>query len=779
MFKKKAMLLILLALLLIFSSGTVMAQTDSSEGEQTGQENVADDNQDTEESAADDTASEETEVPQGTDKVVGSLPDESKFEAVAENENLILQADPKSGHFTVTNKQSGKVLRSFPNPQGWGEGQTSEVWQVHLQSPFMFTYVEFNVRKDVVKESNFNSQGGTVDYKKIENGFQITYDLPKMGFVIPVEVRLADDYVETRILADDIVDGKEAPKDKEEAKKDPKSRLVSLRLFPFLGAETSEKENGYVFLPDGPGALIEFQKDRASTNNLYTERVYGDDLAFSSNSTLSNRQPVRMPTFGIKAGNDAFLGIIEDGDVYANIVSAPSQSLSQYNWVTAEHLFRFKFFQPTNRKTFAGFHTYSEEMQRGDRSVRYYMLEGKDPGYVDMATKYREYLMKDQGLSRQEASENIRLQLDLLGGGTKNGFIRDSFLSLTTTEEATQMVKELNSLGVEDMEIHYYGWQRKGYENYGGHFPVAKKLGGNEGMKKFVDFAHNKGFAVYLDASSYTFNNTNKDGFRPNRDGLRDLSSTIIKFYEYGGDNVLVSPKFMEKTILKDFKKAKELQIDGYLYGSGIGAMLSTDYNDQHFADRQEAKEIQENIMAKTKEELGEVRVTYGNFYSLKNINHLRQMENDYSYDLFVDRKIPFAQIALHGLMSYSFDYGNIGGDTKESFLQGIEYGALPSFILTYEKTQKLMDSNSLRRFYSTYYKGWEEEIAAQYQSFNEALADVQDQFIVDHQQIAKGVFKTTYENGKSIVVNYNKQPYHHGDLAVEAEDYTILEGGR
>nr|WP_209974516.1 DUF5696 domain-containing protein [Lederbergia galactosidilytica] len=757
----------------MLSTVTVLANTDSAEGN-TEEGNLEENS--TDETAADDQSEDDNNKGNG---IKLDPPDENKFEKVAENTNLILRADPESGHFIVDNKKTGKSLRSFPNPEGWDEGNTSDSWQIHLQSPFMFSYVEFNVRKDVVKESSFHSQGGTVDFKKLENGFQVTYEMPNIGFVIPIEVQLEEDYVETKVLADEIIDIKEFPEGDDQGKKDPKSRLVSLRLFPFLGAETSKKEDGYVFLPDGPGALVEFQQDRANTNNLYTERVYGDDWSFSSNSNFSTRQPVRMPTFGIKSENQTFLGLIEEGDVYANIVSAPSETLTQYNWATAEHLFRFKFFQPTNRKKLEGYFTYSEEMQREERTVRYYMLAGEDPSYVDMAKRYRQYLMEEKGLTRSEAKENISLHLALIGGGTKKGFIRDSYLPLTTAEQAGQIVKELNTSGVEDMSIHYYGWQRGGYENYGGHFPVAKKLGGNDEMKKFVDFAHTKGFQVYLDASSYTYNNTNKDGFRPKRDALRDLSSTVIKEYSYRGEKYLVSPKFMEKTILQDIEEAKELKVDGYLYGDGIGSILSTDYNNKYFANRRETKELQERVIEKTAVELNKVYISEGNFYGLKNVQHLSEMDDDYSYDLFVDQKIPFAQIALHGLISYSFQYGNMGGSTENRFLQGIEYGALPSFILTYEQSQKLMESTSLRRFYSANYKDWEKEIAAQYQSYNEALADVQDQFIVDHQMIANDVFETRYENGKRIIVNYNKTPYNKDGIAIEAEDFIILEGGR
>lgn len=709
-----------------------------------------------------------------TNEVEG-LPAAVDLKKITENTGYILYADSNTGHFTLENKKTGEVLKSFPNPTKWDEEKTADSWKSHLKAPFMFSYVEMNERKDQLKESNLLNNESNVTFEKIENGYKITYELPDLGFVIPVEVRLVDDYVETKVLADEIQDEKQF--DKDTPVKDPMARLVSLRLFPFLGADNSDDEDGFLFLPDGSGVLVDFQKNRASTNNLYSERIYGDDQAFAAKASLSSRQPIRMPIFGIKSRNQAILGVVHEGDTYTNVVSAPSESSTQYNWVTGEHLFRFKVFQATNKQKTQGFYIYSKEMQRTNRAIRYYMIDDAD--YVDMAVRYRQYLMEEQGVKPKESiTDSLVLSLHILGGGTKKGFIWDSYLPLTTTDQAMEIVQELGSLGVGDMSITYHGWQKGGYGNFGGHFPVARQLGGNNDMKSFTEFAHSKGHRVYLDASTYTYNNTGKDGFRANRDGLRDLGSTVMKFRKKENDAVLVSPRFMQDVIYKDFAKAMDLGVDGYLFGEGIGSTLPTDYNELHLAQRHEVKEIQKDILTKTRENFGDVRTADSNFYAINESSHIEQMHNDYSYDLFVDRTIPFAQIALHGLASYSFGYANMSGNAKESLLKGIEYGATPSFLVTYEESHRLLESKSLYRFYSTYYKDWETEIATQYQLYNEVLADVQDQFIVNHQELAKGVFETTYENKKRIIVNYNKNPYTSGDVVVGAEDFIVLEGG-
>ncbi|UVI33755.1 DUF5696 domain-containing protein [Paenibacillus spongiae] len=705
-------------------------------------------------------------------KPSGSLPDETRFQPIAENMRLELKADPTSGHFTVTSKQTGEIWRSFPNSENWQDKLNTDAWKVHLGSPFMFRYLEFNTRKDLLIESNFNAQGGTVtQFEPTDSGFKIRYEMPNIGFIIPVEVKLGEDFVETKILADGLVDEKVYPKDQ----KDPKARLASIRLFPFLGAQTSDNEDGFLFIPDGPGALLDFKKHRTGTQNLYSERIYGDDWAYSNRNTMSDRNPVSLPVFGMKSNKQAVLGVVAEGEEYANIVAAPSGSFSQYNWVTPEYQYRFKFFQPTDTKKLNGYLTYSPEITKSDRATRYYFIDeqnNREIDYVTLAERYRAHLMQEYGM-KPLTNAKLKLQLHLLGGDTEDGFLWDSYLPLTTTEEAAKIVQDLLAVGVKDMDISYLGWQNDGYSEYGGAFPVPKKLGGSDGMKKFADYAHSKGISVYLDASSYTFNSGSKDGFRKNRDGLRDLGSSIIETRD-----TVVSPRFMENVFLDDLEEAKSLGIDGYLLGQGIGSVLNTDYNESYVSSREQSKQIQARMFEQTKEALGDVQVAKGNEYTLQFISHLDNLPSTYSYDLFVDRIVPFAQIALHGLTTYSFNYANLSDDYREAFLKGIEYGAVPSFVVTYAQSEELLKSLNLQQFYSTNYRDWIQEMESQYKKYEEALGDVQDKFITGHRELMSGVYETTYSNGKQIIVNYNNKKVTAGSHVVEAKDYIVNQGG-
>ena len=56
------------------------------------------------------------------------------------------------------------------------------------------------------------------------------------------------------------------------------------------------------------------------------------------------------------------------------------------------------------------------------------------------------------------------------------------------------------------------------------------------------------------------------------------------------------------------------------------------------------------------------------------------------------------------------------------------------------------------------------------------SVLDSQGQAIVSHEKLDEGVYRTTYENGFAVVVNYTDEDYSHNGVAVAAKSYSVLE---
>jgi len=701
----------------------------------------------------------------GAANAASELPDLAAFQPVAETAQLKLSVDSRSGHFRVEDKRSGAVWTSYPSPEDWPKETIQGTWRNNLRSPIIVEFIDMANHKSQPKLISFIEDKGAVEgFQKIDGGFKLTFDFKTSGFKIPVEVKLNGDAVETKVFDDGIEEGKLS--------------LLNLKLYPMFGAAPSSGQEGYLFVPDGSGALIDFKENRTNDKSVYRESIYGNDASFFSEST--DRLMPKIPVFGVKNGDKAMVAVMEGGEEYNKLFASPSGAYGVFNWITPELQYRIKFYQNTSRKANTGFYTYSKERFNGnERVTKYFLLNGEQSSYVGMASRYRQYLMETKGLKKLEVTGNkLPLFLDIVGADIKKGLVWDSYIEGTTTAQATEMVKRLYGLGIENMSIRYLGWQKGGYSSFGGLFPVDKRLGGNEGMKQFIRFADSLQIPVYLGVN-YTINNNGKDSFSGRYEGMRNMAGQVLEYTSFANRELvtMVSPKYSEVILNKDLPDFKELGAKGLYFEDGIGRNLDSDFNNRYLSTRSETMKTQQRMLQSVKDTLGGVQVERPNIYTIGQANHLHRLDDDYSYDLFIDRPVPFLQIALHGLVTYTSDWANMRDQYRNEFLRSIEYGSYPSFIFTHAESEDMKGAFWIW-YYSLNYRDWETMAVEEYQRYNEALGDVQNKFIVNHRNLAPKVFETTYEGGKRIIVNYDTAPYTGGGLNVPAQDFIVLTGG-
>ena len=53
-------------------------------------------------------------------------------------------------------------------------------------------------------------------------------------------------------------------------------------------------------------------------------------------------------------------------------------------------------------------------------------------------------------------------------------------------------------------------------------------------------------------------------------------------------------------------------------------------------------------------------------------------------------------------------------------------------------------------------------------------LQDVQNKPITDHKKLQEGVFQTTYEGGKTVIVNYNAADVEVDGKTIKAKDFFV-----
>ena len=127
----------------------------------------------------------------------------------------------------------------------------------------------------------------------------------------------------------------------------------------------------------------------------------------------------------------------------------------------------------------------------------------------------------------------------------------------------------------------------------------------------------------------------------------------------------------------------------------------------------------------------------------------------------------------------------NISGDYETEILKAVETGSNPSFRWMYEDNPVFDNTPLAYKFYSVTYTDTFDRAVEIYKELNEAMKDVVNQPITNHEKVAatdaetgktvSGVYATTYGNNvKTFFVNYNSFDVTLEDgTVVPAKNYT------
>jgi len=693
----------------------------------------------------------------------------SAFQVVADNAKLVLAVNG-AGQIRVTDKTNGHAWNSNPTEPELEAETNQGLWRKNLTSPFLLEYFAESSGGANLEIGNAEDLETKAVVVKSDQGAEVTYRLGKIGIAFTYVIRLNADSVDVSIPDASI-------------RESGTHRIANIWMLPFFGGVQSANADGYMFVPDGVGALIPFNKKGAYPFR-YSTQVYGGDMSVTKQvSTNGDMQSDALfPVFGIVENANAMMGVIRQGDFSSYIHATPSGLYTTFNWIGAQFIYRRDYFKQTSRFG-QGFKVYETNRLHEDRSVRYYFLNGDDANYVGMAKSYRDYLMKEQGLQRRTAQENdYPLQLYMFGGDQAPTLVGKKLVAATTFDEARDITRQLSSAGIDRIDMTMMGWSAGGYLlGTPGRFPVNRKLGGSDGLRQLIDDVHDLGGKFYLnDNFSVAFSGAN--GFNPRTDALRDTNGKVIEeSYALDGGFSLksglkkyyVNPSLSLAYLDEAIPDYRALGVDG-LELESIGEFIATDFTPSRSLTRVQTSAIYDELVRAAKMQIGGVRITHGNAYLLGEADHIHQLPLDTSYHLLANTSVPFYPIALHGLVTYSAEWGNLRLEGTDGLLKEAEYGAQLAYLLTHE--DPIVLKNTLSRWiYSSQYEVWQTQIVSEYARLQAAIGDLGSVFITDHRQLADQVYETTYENGRRIIVNYSQRDFKAGDRTIKARDFGVL----
>lgn len=567
----------------------------------------------------------------------------------------------------------------------------------------------------------------------------------------------------------------------------PPYRIHSISLLENFGA-SGQKDDGYLFLPDGSGTLIRF-----NTGNIQAQPIlipiYGEDSSIYVNEKFNTLEPNRLPVFGMKKNDAAFLAIIEQGEALAKLSADISGRLHEFNTIAAQFIILPK--DEVRLSNNEIMHKTPKETYKGNLKIRYSLLSDDEADYSGMAASYRTYLEKADGLTKLKAEGDAPFYMELVGSIPKKknmlGFPYEALVPLTNLKEAEQLVDQLHGKQIQNIRLSYKGWFNEGLNHtIASNIDMDNVIGSKGDWKRLAEKLQKTGGGFYPDAAfQLIYQNSGK--FSPSKDSAQYISRRYAKIYEFDRaayfrhnellSHYLLTPRKLSSTVsgfLSDFKKLNP----GAISLRDLGSELYSDFRRNAEVTREDAKRIVTDQLEAISEMSPSIMVNGGNAYVLPYVSHilnLPQKSNEYQ---LAGESIPFNQMVLHGYIEYAGKAYNMADeqDIRESVLRSLETGSNVYFSWFYAEPSVLKDTR-FSYLYSNDYGQWFDEAVDAYGEVNAVLRQVRSQSMIKHEKLAERTYKTVYESGLTVYVNYSDAVVHTDGVTIEAHDY-IVKGG-
>lgn len=638
--------------------------------------------------------------------------------------------------------------------------------------------VSVKVSKDN-KVYYLNSQDNSVafdsaTFRPTSGGIQITYNMAlnketaQAGFVenggelyvsVTVIFSLSDGTLDAKINCGDIMlsDG---------------YILETIEVMNFFGSDFGAGKNDFIFVPDQSGAVIKLGSKNEDEYETRNYRVYGKDISMGSLKNVNDEGKIEfanalVPAFGMKLGDNAFVGIILGGDTIASISSHRNIGKGSYDRVGAS----FRITDVTYSGKGEDRTKYIGEAYTGDVDICYRFLSGKSAGYAGFASSCREVLIREGVLpsNRTDIQDHIPFAVAVQGAVSKGA--KHSYKVLSDYEQTLDMLVVMKAKSINDVSLRYCG-VLDGANNQdvlSSAGPIGALGNKNEfaELKKYTD---TQKFDMYLDISMVSANS--KSAVSKNcAENMAGDSIEYVRANSFssvaGKDTVnsyAIPLSNVEGNLFKFLNNSRDFQFDSFCINDA-GRVLYSDYSKQSHNRNNAVNIISPQALMLSNNH--KIMVEGGYFYILKNADYVTDISENTDYPETENYiQVPFVEIVLHGLLDYSLEAVNISENYEKSFMKAVEYGAIPAYKWYCSKIGNESADNVF------YYENQLDEAAKKYALADEAIGSLRSSKITAHKQIKEGVYSTEYNNSVVIYFNYNDKAVTVNSVKVEANSF-------
>ncbi|MFC1462565.1 DUF5696 domain-containing protein [Verrucomicrobiota bacterium] len=580
----------------------------------------------------------------------------------------------------------------------------------------------------------------------LTGGLRLQLVNQKHGLFIPVEFREEEDGFRVTVKAGWICEQMSINR-----------RLMALDVLPDL-LGTRVGDDGFYLLPDFSGTLVRF-KDHVPT--ITRDRFYMDQGEWEKLSVMN--------CFGLKQGKKGTLAIVHKGDFFCHAVTEINQDRG--NRIYASFGLR---------------HKPSEPIKQEDRELIVRYTEGREDGYFDLAKAYRDYLIRERGVSPLKdrvdgnpvLAYSVRAMRTKIFHGLKPASLDGNvpMKVYATFEQSEEILDAMKAAGIDKAVITLVGWGPGGHDGaYPQKFPVEPALGGEEGLRKLIAKAkavgyqcvpHDSNTDMYMAGQTY-----DPEVILRNED-----NTPVLGGIWGGGQAVKACPLAYFDRYGPDVTRIRDLGFEGHYYCDAQSNPLFRCHDPRHPADEEQFAYAQCKMTQAYRVLYGAVSQEMCPAYSLPFIDEIGRVHSPYclgwlktglaaDFKRLIDRVVPFYHVAIHGLATYQENWVHAyrREGTRKGILRSIACGARPSMEVSY-----VPGANG------DFYENSIRDVLEGYKIAFEELADTHTELVEDYEELAPEASRIAYANGVALAVNWGEEPV--ADL--EPLSYRIGDNG-
>jgi len=704
-------------------------------------------------------------------ETTGVLPAGSGMTQCASNDNLALYFDPDDGEFIVENRKNGRLW--YSNPEG---KEDSDLRGSPKYSMFSQLYIEtfqpgMAINGFVSHTASVQQGGLTVEL--IPNGVRALYYFPSELMTIPLDLILFEDKLLVQFDINSIIPDPEC-----------RRRLMSISLAPVFGSGT-ESDDGFLFVPDGSGAVINFNNQKADVAP-YREPVYGRDPAMYGIFRPPVTNQVLLPVFGIENNGESVLAVISQGAAASSVRALTAGQFNSVNHVFA-HFDLYAFDTVTIGQVGSANAQSTVKYNLADPlaevcAVSYYFLD--ETGYVSMALKYGELLRNGADAADIKKAP---FYISVFGGMRKRqpvlGFQSNVNVAMTTFADTREIITELKENGAEDIVLVLTHWSsdelRGRMQN---RLRPSYFLGGKSGLNELLDYAGSVGAETYLAYDPLSVSSRGR-GFWPLFNAARAMDGNYLKVFPYSLSTLLMEINY-DPMIYPDmgFLLSNTDTFTESVAGLESGGIVGVYYPQlaQRLYGNYSSNDFMPRLMVERYITTGIFNSTEGyvasnaNAYAINGAAHILEAPMVSSNQDITDYSVPFYAIAVGGIAPYSVPAVNNSANPEAALLKAVETGAGLYFNWVYNDPSLFIHSD-YEYLFSTGYKRWKDTAIQMYKEHSEAFEEIGSSVLVGHERVSDVLVISTFANGNRVAVNYGYEDSMIEGSLVEARGWAVL----